>query len=94
MAEEEAWRLELENALRSAKGEPLLKSLDDLEAEDDPAAPEEDVDAADDPWLAEAGEVLVDLIGFGRQVAMLEPGAAQGPTARDIPAPAAVGVSD
>lgn len=94
MAEEEAWRLELENALRSAKGEPLLKSLDDLEAEDDPAAPEEDVDAADDPWLAEAGEVLVDLIGFGRQVAMLEPGAAQGPTARGIPAPAAVGVSD
>ena len=94
MAEEEAWRLELENALRSAKGEPLLKSLDDLEAEDDPAAPEEDVDAADDPWLAEAGEVLVDLIGFGRQVAMLEPGAAQGPTAKDIPAPAAVGVSD
>ena len=94
MAEEEAWRLELENALRSAKGEPLLKSLDDLEAEDDPAALEEDVDADDDPWLAEAGEVLVDLIGFGRQVAMLEPGAAQGPTARDIPAPAAVGVSD
>ena len=94
MAEEEAWRLELENALRSAKGEPLLKSLDDLEAEDDPAALEEDVDDDADPWLAEAGEVLVDLIGFGRQVAMLEPGAAQGPTARDIPAPAAVGVSD
>ena len=94
MAEEEAWRLELENALRSAKGEPLLKSLDDLEAEDDPAALEEEEDDAADPWLAEAGEVLVDLIGFGRQVAMLEPGAAQGPTARDIPAPAAVGVSD
>ena len=99
MAEEEAWRLDLENALRSAKGEPLLKSLDDLEAEDDPAASEEgeegeeDIDAAD-PLLAEAGEVLVDLIGFGRQVAMLEPGAASVPTVGSIPAPAAVGVSD
>ena len=99
MAEEEAWRLDLENALRSAKGEPLLKSLDDLEAEDDPAASEEDeegeedIDAAD-PLLAEAGEVLVDLIGFGRQVAMLEPGAAPVPTVGSIPAPAAVGVSD
>ena len=99
MAEEEAWRLDLENALRSAKGEPLLKSLDDLEAKDDPAASEgdeegeEDIDAAD-PLLAEAGEVLVDLIGFGRQVAMLEPGAAPVPTVGSIPAPAAVGVSD
>ena len=94
MAEEEAWRLGLENTLRTAKGKPPLKSLDDLEAEDNAAALEEEDDPAEDPLLAEAGEVLVDLIGFGRQVAMLEPGAAEGPRVGAISDPVAVGISD
>ena len=70
-AEEDAWRLEVENTLRLAKSLPPLKDLDELEAEDDPA----DEDEADDPTneavLAEAGEVLLDLIGFRHQVAMV-----------------------
>ncbi|MXW49010.1 MAG: tail-specific protease [Gammaproteobacteria bacterium] len=70
-AEEDAWRLEVENTLRLAKGLSPLKDLDELEAEDDPA----DEDEADDPTneavLAEAGEVLLDLIGFRHQVAMI-----------------------
>lgn len=72
-AEEDAWRLALENALRTAKGEPALASLDDLENEE-PAAEEEDAeaDATEDPMLVEAGEVLLDFIGFGRQVAMVD----------------------
>ena len=66
--EDEAWRLGLENTLRKAKGEPELASLDDLEdieydAESDPD---------DDPMLAEAGEILLDFIGLGHRVAMVD----------------------
>ena len=83
---EDAWRLALENALRTAKGEPLLASLDDLENEESAAeeAEEEEAEAdpMEDPMLVEAGEVLLDFIGFGRQVAMVEqPGA---PTAAPL----------
>ena len=83
-ADGEAWRLDLENALRVAKGEPPLQSLDDLEEEEDLADAPEDRPPADDPMLVEAGQVLLDLIGFGRQVAMLEPGAVEKLTARSV----------
>ena len=66
--EEENWRLDLENALRKAKGEPELASLDDLEA----AEYDEESAPADDAMLVEASEILLDLIGLERQVAMVE----------------------
>ena len=70
-AEEDAWRLDVENSLRLAKGEPPLKDLDELDAEEDLAAEEEADDPTDEALLAEAGELLLDLIGLGDQVAML-----------------------
>ena len=93
-ADWEAWRLELENALRLAKGEPPLQSLDDLETDDDLAATEEDLPPAEDPMLAEAGQVLLDLIGFGRQVAMLDPGPVEDLAARSIADPIAADIAD
>ena len=67
-AEDDKWRLDLENALRKAKGEPELASLDELdELEFDDEAP-----ADDDPLLVEAGEILLDLIGLEHQVAMVD----------------------
>ena len=93
-ADWEAWRLELENALRLAKGEPPLQSLDDLETDDDLAAVEEDLPPAEDPMLAEAGQVLLDLIGFGRQVAMLDPGPVEDLAARSIADPIAADIAD
>ncbi len=67
-AREEAWRLEVENALRKARGEPELASFDELED----IAFEEEPDPSDDPMLAEAGEILLDLIGLQRRVALVE----------------------
>ncbi len=93
-ADWEAWRLELENALRLAKGEPPLQSLDDLETDDDLAATEEDLPPAEDPMLAEAGQVLLDLIGFGRQVAMLDSGPVENLAARSIADPIAADIAD
>ena len=67
-AEDDQWRLDLENTLRKAKGEPELASLDELdELEFDDESP-----ADDDPLLVEAGEILLDLIGLEHQIAMVE----------------------
>ncbi len=65
---DDQWRLALENALRKAKGEPELASLDDL----DDVEFDEDADAGEDPMLVEAGHILLDLIGLEHQVAMVE----------------------
>ena len=65
---DEQWRLNIENALRKARGEPEVASLDDLEDEEF----EEDSPVDDDPMLVEAGEILLDLIGLEHQVAMVE----------------------
>ena len=75
-AEDDAWRLEVENTLRLAKGLPTIKDLDELDAADEPAAEEETDDPTDQAVLAEAGEVLLDLIGFRHQVAMIDDTAA------------------
>jgi len=71
--------LALENALRTAKGEPALTSVDELdggdanaddEAEAEAEAGEpEDIDPAKDALLAESGRILVDAIGLSRRVA-------------------------
>jgi carboxyl-terminal processing protease len=77
-ASDDAWRLGLENALRKAKGEPLLASLDDLEEttldEDGAELPQEPevVPAADDPMVVETGQVLIDFITLSRQFAAVE----------------------
>jgi len=59
-----------------AKELPPLKSLDELDAEDDPAAEDEADDPTNEAVLAEAGEVLLDLVGFRHQVAMVGESAA------------------
>ncbi len=71
--------LALENALRSAKGEPLLASVDQLDAKDDDAtdtdaeggdgSEPEHSDPAKDALLAESGRILLDAIGLARRVA-------------------------
>ena len=57
----------MENALRKAKGQPQLASLDELDdlADEEPFGPE------DDPLLMETGEILLDMMGLDRQIAML-----------------------
>ena len=67
-AEEDAWRLDLENALRKSKGEPEVASLDELDdlEFDEESAPD------DDPMVVEASEILLDLIGLEHRVAMVE----------------------
>ena len=62
------WRLNLENKLRTAKGEPLLKSLDDIEEIDD----ETEEPAEKDAMLRESGHILLDMIRARRQLAAVE----------------------
>lgn len=71
---EETWRLDLENALRAAKGEPLLKSIDELEEETASLldGSEDEEDPAKDALLRESGQILVDYIQLNRQVALAE----------------------
>ncbi len=78
-AEDDAWRLGLENDLRRAKGEPLLTSLDELDAildaEEDEAVGDDDTEPSpqDDAVLAESGHILVDFIRMSHQIAAVEP---------------------
>jgi len=79
--EEDAWRLGLENQLRAAKGQPLLTSLDELDAKleaeeaalDDGEIPKTE---QDDAILTESGRVLVDFIRLTHQVASIDAGGA------------------
>jgi carboxyl-terminal processing protease len=70
--------LALENALRAAKGEPLLASIDELDGKDADAenpddateeAEPEHTDPSKDALLSESGRILLDAIGLGRRVA-------------------------
>ncbi len=73
--------LALENALRKAKGEALLTSMDELDGKKDTAqADGEDADETDsaepehsdpakDALLSESGRILLDAIGLGRRLA-------------------------
>ncbi|MFU8817383.1 MAG: carboxy terminal-processing peptidase, partial [Pseudomonadales bacterium] len=84
-AQEEAWRLGLENALRLAKGEEPITSIKELEDPDvavmvdgeDPdvveaegAEKSKDKDPAEDAMLRESGHILVDYISLSRQIAL------------------------
>jgi carboxyl-terminal processing protease len=67
-ADEDAWRLQLENTLRTAKGEAVLESLDALDEER-----ETDEDPNKDAMLRETGAILLDYVGLSRQVAFAAP---------------------
>ncbi len=65
--ESEAWRLSMENHLRSAKGLPPYKSFEEI-VSDDPLAPEEsagDDEERPDPLLGECENILADFIAMG-----------------------------
>jgi carboxyl-terminal processing protease len=70
-AADTAWRLELENALRLAKGETPIESLDELETPVTAAAAR-DADPAEDPMLRESSQILIDYIKLTRRVALAE----------------------
>lgn len=74
---EDQWRLDLENALREARGKEPVASLDDLETLSKEEE-EEREDPANDAMLRESGYILVDMIGLSRQVALVEHEAAPG----------------
>ena len=57
----DAWRLEVENSLRLAKGEPPLGKISDLKEEEVMGAHNSKVDVKD-PEVIEAGGVIVDFI--------------------------------
>ena len=67
-ADEDAWRLQLENTLRTAKGEAALESLDSL---DEAPKADEDQDPNKDAMLRETGTILLDYVGLSRQVAFV-----------------------
>ena len=69
-ADEDAWRLQLENTLRTAKGEAVLESLDSLDEE---AKTEDEEDPNEDAMLRETGTILLDYVGLSRQVAFVAP---------------------
>jgi carboxyl-terminal processing protease len=80
-SDEDAWRLALENNLRTATGRPLLASIEELDAtieEEDAALDDgEDADTShDDAILSESGRVLVDFITMTHQVASVSVGKA------------------
>jgi carboxyl-terminal processing protease len=75
--DDDAWRLGIENKLRAAKGEPLLKSIEELDAKLD--AEEAEVDSGDDAkknleddaMIREGALVLIDYVNQTRQVASI-----------------------
>ena len=77
-ADEDAWRLGLENQLRRAKGQPALTSIDQLDAaQDEEEAPADDAPPntpQDDALLTESGHVVLDFINLTHQVASATPG--------------------
>ena len=64
-ADDDAWRLQVENTLRSAKGEPALESIEALDDE----ARDTDEDPNKDAMLRETGTILLDYMSLSRQVA-------------------------
>ncbi|MCP5181638.1 MAG: carboxy terminal-processing peptidase [Pseudomonadales bacterium] len=76
-ADDDQWRLDLENRLRKEKGEPLLASLDELDEEpaDEEGSTTETTHERppeDDALLRETGNVLMDYVNLTRQVAHVE----------------------
>ena len=77
--DEDAWRLGVENKLRTAKGEPLLKSIEELDAKLDAEEAEDDSGdngkkgPEDDAMIREGSLVLIDYVNQTHQVASIAP---------------------
>ncbi len=73
-ADDDRWRLSLENQLRAAKGEPQLASLDELDDLDDEEATADDDGApkTEDAMIRESGNILLDYIGITHQIAFVD----------------------
>ncbi len=74
--DEDAWRLGIENKLRAAKGEPLLKTIEELDAKLDADEAEDDADNGkkgpeDDAMIKEGAYVLIDYVNQTRQIASI-----------------------
>ncbi len=75
--DDDAWRLGIENKLRAAKGEPLLKSIAELDATLDAEDAQDDAGDGDkkgpesDAMLREGALVLIDYVNLTRQVASI-----------------------
>jgi carboxyl-terminal processing protease len=75
--DEDTWRLAIENKLRSAKGEPVLKSIEELDAELDAEEASDDADGEakknpeDDAMIREGALVLIDYVNQIQQVASI-----------------------
>jgi carboxyl-terminal processing protease len=75
--DEDAWRLGIENKLRTAKGEPLLKTTAELDAQldaedaDDGTGDSPKKDKEDDAMIRESALVLIDYINQTQQVASI-----------------------
>ena len=75
--DEDAWRLGIENKLRAAKGEPLLKNIDELDAKIDAEEADDDAGdngkkvAEDDAMIKEGAFVLIDYVNQTRQIASI-----------------------
>ncbi len=75
--DEDAWRLAIENKLHAAKGEPLLKTIEELDAKLDAEEAEDDAGdnskkpAEDDAMIKEGAFVLIDYVNQTRQVASI-----------------------
>lgn len=75
-AADDEWRKALENKLRIAKGEPPIKSLDELDEQDADAdgADQADTESTpeEDALLRESGHILLDYLMLTQQVALAE----------------------
>ena len=58
----EKWRIDLENKRRKVRGEKPIKSMEELEKENDPYHDKKDDDKEYDPMLVEAENILIDYI--------------------------------
>jgi carboxyl-terminal processing protease len=75
--DDDAWRLGIENKLRAAKGDPLLKSVEELDAKLDAEEAEDDASDGtkkapeDDAMIREGALVLIDYVNQTHQVASI-----------------------
>jgi carboxyl-terminal processing protease len=76
-AADDAWRLGVENALRTAKGKPAYTSIDQIEGVDEEADADLEADTPadsdhDDALLNETALIVLDYIGMHHQIAQAE----------------------
>ena len=69
-ADDDQWRLSLENQLRTAKGEPKLESLDELD--EHPASDDDTEPYTEDAMIRESANILLDYIGITHQIAFVD----------------------